>query len=74
MCSVGLVFVIEKCFQLNAAKKFLGILLACELVSFFGYRNEVKAFAKNRFSASESGRFSGIVTSAFWFWRSAALF
>ena len=37
-------------------------ILSCEFVGFLGYRNEVEAFAKNRISASEIGRFSGIVT------------
>ena len=38
----------EKCFKLNAAKKFFDILSGSELVAFLGYGNEVEAFAKNR--------------------------
>ena len=52
----------EKCFKLNAAKKFFDILSGSEFVAFLGYGNEVEAFAKNRFF-SESGWFSGIVTT-----------
>ena len=39
----------EKCFKLNAAKKFLDILSGSEFVAFLGYGNEVEAFAENRF-------------------------
>ena len=39
----------EKCFKLNAAKKFFDIWSGSELVGFLGYGNEVEAFAKNRF-------------------------
>ena len=31
----------EKCFKLNAAKKFFDILSGSEFVAFLGYRNEV---------------------------------
>ena len=37
----------EKCFKLNAAKKFFDILSGSEFVAFLGYGNEVEAFAKN---------------------------
>ena len=53
----------EKCFKLKVANKFFDILPCSEFVGFLGYGNEVEAFAKNRFSAFESGRFSGIVTT-----------
>ena len=39
----------EKCFKMNAAKKFFDILSGSEFVAFLGYGNEVEAFAKNRF-------------------------
>ena len=39
----------EKCFKLNAAKKFFDILSGSEFVAFLGYGNEVEAFAENRF-------------------------
>ena len=49
-CVVRFVFfVMEKCFKLNAAKKFFDILSGSEFVAFLGYGNEVEAFAKNRF-------------------------
>ena len=53
----------EKCFWLNAAKKCFDIWSGSELVVFLGYGNKVKAFAKKRFLAFESGSFSGIVTT-----------
>ena len=33
----------EKCFKLNAAKKFFDILSGSEFVAFLGYGNEVEA-------------------------------
>ena len=61
---------------MNAAKKFFDIVSGSEFVAFLGYGNELEAFAKNRFSAFESGRFSGIVNTVLWFWfsRGALLF
>lgn len=44
------------------------LTLGCEFIGFCGYWNEVKAFPKNRFSASESVTFSGIASAVFWFW------
>ena len=54
----------EKSFKLNAAKKFFNILLNREFVTFFGYRNKkYNPLLRTDFSASESERFSGIVTT-----------
>ena len=39
----------EKCFKLNAAKKFFDILSGSEFVAFLGYEKKVEAFANNRF-------------------------
>ena len=53
----------EKSFKLNAAKKFFNILLHREFVKFFGYRNKIQPLTEADFSATESERFSGIVTT-----------
>ena len=39
----------EKCFKLNAAKKFFDILCGSEFVAFLGYGNEVEAFSRQIF-------------------------
>ena len=53
----------EKSFKLNAAKKFFNILLNRELVKFLGYRKKFNPLLRTDLSASESERFSGIVTT-----------
>ena len=49
LCCQICVLVMEKCFKLNAARKFFDILSGSEFVAFLGYGNEVEAFANNRF-------------------------
>ena len=53
----------EKGFKLNAAKKFFNILLNLEFVKFLDIGTKFKPLVKTDFSESESGRFSGIVTT-----------
>ena len=53
----------EKSFKFNPAKKFFNILLNRVFVKFFGYRNKFSPLLRTDFSASESERFSGIVTT-----------
>ena len=42
-CNAFDLFVMEKYFWLNVAKRSFDVLLGCQFVSFFGYRSEVKA-------------------------------
>ena len=48
-CQICLLCYGKMCLKLKAAKKFFVILSSSEFVAFFGYENEVEAFAKNRF-------------------------
>ena len=42
-----ILFIMEKGFKLNAAKKFLNILLNREFVKCFGYRNKIQALTED---------------------------
>ena len=54
----------EKCFKVNAAKKFFDILSGCEFVAFLeDMGTKLRPLLRTDFSAFESGRFSGIVTT-----------
>ena len=52
----------EKGFKLNAAKKFFNMLNR-EFVNFLDIGTKFKPLLRTDFSASESGKFSGIVTT-----------
>ena len=53
----------EKSFKLNAAKKFFNILLNRKSSSFLDIGTKFNPLLRTDFSASESERFSGIVTT-----------
>ena len=53
----------EKCFKLNSAKTFFDILSGSEFVGFMDMRTKLRPLLRTDFSAFESGRFSGIVTT-----------
>ena len=57
----------EKCSKLNAVNKFFDILSGSEFVDFLGYGTKLRPSLRTDFSAFESGRFSGIVTTVRWF-------
>ena len=49
----------EKCFKLNAARKFFDILSGGEFVGFLEYGTKLRPLPSTDFSAFESGRFYG---------------
>ena len=51
-------------------------MFGCEFVGFLAIETKLRPLLRTDFSASESGRFSGIVTTvfSFWFSRGAVLF
>ena len=55
----------KKCVKLNAAKKFFDILSGSEFVAFLALvmGTKLRPLLRTVFSAFESGRFSGIVTT-----------
>ena len=56
-----ILFIMEKSFKLNAAKKFFDILLNREFVKFFGYRNKIQSLTEDGFLCVGKRKIFGIV-------------